>query len=138
MLKDTENKYRFNIIDFFIIVVIVAIIGIITLAVLGNDIREYTSTKTDISYSLCIIDSSVADCFSVDDEIYMDNGKCAGQIVTTYLQNGKTVLVVKAKAYEIDNVLFIKGQKLVQNESFPLMLEDGTSVGTVCSGILTN
>ena len=131
-----KKDYRFNIIDFLIIVLAVAIIFVTTLAVLGNDMVEYVSKKNDVSYSLSITDKVSVDNLAHDSEVYTSDGKIAGTIVSTSMENGKLQVVINATAYEVGDTLFIKGQKLEQNESFTLTLADGTEIDTVCAWVL--
>ena len=131
-----KKDYRFNIIDFLIIVLAVAIIFVTTLAVLGNDMVEYVSKKNDVSYSLSITDKVSVDNLAHDSEVYTSDGKIAGTIVSTSMESGKLQVVINATAYEVGDTLFIKGQKLEQNESFTLTLADGTEIDTVCAWVL--
>ena len=124
MGKGEANAYRFNLVDFFIVVALIFAICTIVFVILGNDILDITKDKLEVNYILSL-DSEHESSLSVDDELFTKKGRLAGKIISkSFLPDGRAMIIVSALSYEADGDLFIKGQLLAPSESFDLRLGD--------------
>lgn len=132
---EKEKNYHFNIMDCIIIIAICLAIASLCFCISGGDISQLTEKQIEISYVLSI-DSSSAPQLKVGDKIYTGNGEDAGRI-TAMSQTANTIsLTINADAYEVDEILFIKGQKLAQGEAFSMKLSDENAFSTMCMSVI--
>ena len=137
MAKANNVKYKFNLVDFLIVVALIFAISALIYVALGNDILELTEEHTAIDFVLSA-DAMYADSWLVNDQIYTKKGKSAGVITSTLLDDsGRIVLVISSEAYEADGDLFIKGQTLALGQSFSISLGDEV-IDAKCERIVTD
>ena len=132
MAKKEHLEHRFNLVDLLIVLALAFAIGVLVFVMLGNDILSVTSDKTQVNYSLSISNEQLG-FFDVGDEVFTAKGKSCGIITgKTVAHDGGYIIFVSANGYFADGDLFINGQKLAQNESFKLRLDDKSVITTMC------
>ena len=135
MAKANNVKYRFNLVDFLIVIALIFALSALVYVVLGNDILELTEEHFAVDYVIST-DAKYAEGFSINDKIYTKRGKNAGVITNKLLDDsGRLVLVIGSSAYEADGDLFIKGQRLALNEGFSISLDD-SAIDAICERIV--
>lgn len=119
-----KKEFRFNVIDFIIILLLCFGIFLFVFCVFGNDIAEFTSPKQEVDYVLSL-DNEYSSLFTVGDKIISSNGKCLGEM-TSVLTTTETLVSVSVTAYEVDDALFVKGIRLARNETLTIATDSGT------------
>lgn len=130
MTMNEKKEFNFNAIDSLIIIALCFAIFVFIFCLLGNDFAEFTSPKHEIAYILSI-DNIYSSQFENGNDLLTSNGKKIGQI-TNISSATEAHISVSATAYEVDGVLFIKGNKIAWGESFELVLENGDVVPAKC------
>lgn len=131
-MNEVNKKHHFNVMDFIIIIALCIAIAFIVFCVLGNDPAELTAPKCQVSYILAI-DTPYSVYTSVDDEVFTKNGKSAGKIISISRGAETTYITVISTAYLVDDCLFIKGQKIAQDESFDVVFANDKAFSLKCT-----
>ncbi len=135
MAKRENTSYRFNLVDFLIVLLLIFAICTLVFVMLGNDILDITEEKVEISYVLSV-DKEYDNVFSVGDEIFTKKGKNSGIVSgKDYDTDGSVLLVISALAYEADGDLFIKGQCLSVGHEFTISML-GEFISAECKQIV--
>ncbi len=125
-----KKEFRFNVIDIIIILALCVGIFVFVFCLFGNDISEFTSPKHEVNYILSF-DEEFASSFAMGDEILSSNGKVLGN-VDNILTAPEILVSVSTTAYEVDEILFVKGVKLSRGEEFMISLGNGKVAKAKC------